>query len=99
VGYTHGYQEACGVVWNLRGQAQCLDPSIPPEGDPSDDRVEPYPPSRWVWKSGRDAGKPVERWGLRVSNPFEKIPLLGALGDLLAARLQVDVANWEPPRG
>jgi hypothetical protein len=97
LGYVHGHQDALGVVWNLRGVAQCLDSSVPPGGDPSDERVEPYTPSRWVWKSGPEAGRPVERWEHGAVNPLEGVPLLGALGDHLAARLTVDVANWRPP--
>jgi len=97
LGYARGHQDALGVVWNLRGQAQCLDPSLPPEGDPSDDRIEPYPPSQWVWKTGPDAGRPVERWEHGAVNPFEGVPLLGALGDRLAGRLRVEIANWRPP--
>jgi len=98
LGYASGYQDALGVIWNLRRVAQCLDPSVPPGGDPSDDRVEPYPPSRWVWKSGRDAGEPVERWTHTFfANPFRGVPLLEPLGDCLERRATVDVANWGPP--
>lgn len=96
-GYLHGHQDALGVVWNLRNVAQCLDPSVPPGGDPSDGRIEPYTPSRWVWKSGPGAGEPVKRWEHGIGNPFEGVPLLRALGDRLAVRLRVDVANWGPP--
>jgi hypothetical protein len=98
LGYAHGYQDALGVTWNLRGVAQCIDSSVPPGGDPSDDRAEPYPPSRWVWKSGPTAGEPVERWTHTFfANPFRRTPLLGTIGDRLERYATVDVANWHPP--
>lgn len=43
LGYARGRENTLGIVWNLRGLAQCLDPTVPEGGDPSDDRVEPYP--------------------------------------------------------
>jgi hypothetical protein len=99
LGYAAGYQDALGVVWNLREGAQCLDPTVPPGGDPSgNDRAEPYPRSRWVWKSGPHAGEPVESYTHTFfANPFRGVALLEPLGDRLERYATVDVANWSPP--
>lgn len=70
LGYARGRRDALYVVWNLRSVAQCLDDFVPPEGEPTDDREEPFRPSRWVWKSGRDAGRPVEHFEHGLSNAF-----------------------------
>ena len=97
LGYAHGHQDALGAVWNLRSVAQCLDPSVPANVDPTEEWEEPFPHSRWFWKNGPRAGGPVERWEHGTANPFEGAPLLGTVGERLAARFRVDVANWRPP--
>lgn len=94
LGYVHGHQDALGSVWNLRGHAQCLDPSASTDADSGEQ--EPSR-SQWVWKSGPLAGEPVQHHIHGFSNPFKGVPLLDALGERLASALSVDIANWRPP--
>ena len=60
LGYVHGYQDALGMVWNLRGVAQCLDASASASEDSEEDIVSW---GRWVWKVGErkgEAGQPLD---------------------------------------
>lgn len=94
LGYVRGYRDALGSVWDLRREAQCLDPSTSAEA--GSDRT---PHGLWVWKRGELAGKPVEQWthSFFLPNPFEGTPALKAVGNRLPLSVEVDVANWRPP--
>lgn len=98
LGYAHGYQDALGTIWNLRGVAECLDPSARTNENLSEQEEGTSSRGQWVWKVGHHKGEPVNNWSHIVfSNPFRGIPLLESLGNRLESYCTIDAANWRPP--